>query len=68
MTTATRCECGKARYATRQTAERDLHFIAAVSYRPRIPVRVYLADCGWWHLTSASFDQYRARLYQQEAA
>lgn len=46
----TRC-CGKARYATEETALAALHRIACTA-TGRHPVRAYECGSGWWHLTS----------------
>jgi hypothetical protein len=49
--------CEKVAYATSRAARAGLHNarrVARIKGNRRMPVRVYLCDCGKWHLTSVT--------------
>ncbi len=45
-------QCQKVKYSSEHYAQLDLKRISKKSTRVKVPHRVYLCECGSWHLTS----------------
>lgn len=57
---------GKASYGSEGSALLALDVIQERSTRRKVPVRVYLCSCAWWHLTSLTEEE-NARIEAERA-